>query len=99
LPRRTLFSVRHSCSHNRHFSSRISQPPFFKMDPKLASIIEQVKVDIITPTQQRDNAKQQEEVSRSFICEFKMESEHLIWLKKWQPILSQVCSLLLLQPA
>lgn len=39
------------------------------MDPKLASIIEQVKVDIITPTQQRDNARQLEEVSRSFICE------------------------------
>ncbi|KAG1908419.1 pyridoxal phosphate-dependent transferase [Suillus fuscotomentosus] len=39
------------------------------MDPKLASIIEQVKVDIITPTQQRDNARQLEEVSRSFISD------------------------------
>ncbi|KAG1766455.1 threonine aldolase [Suillus occidentalis] len=37
------------------------------MDPKLVSIIEQVKVDIMAPTQQRDNARQQEEVSRSFI--------------------------------
>ncbi|KAG2057129.1 hypothetical protein BDR06DRAFT_995217 [Suillus hirtellus] len=39
------------------------------MDPKLASIIEQVKVDIITPTQQRDNARRLEEVSRSFISD------------------------------
>lgn len=64
-----LSSLRHSYNHNRHFSFRIPQSPLFNMDPKLASIIEQVKVDIITPTQQRDNARQLEEVSRSFICE------------------------------
>ncbi|KAG1825617.1 pyridoxal phosphate-dependent transferase [Suillus subaureus] len=65
---RILSNVRHSWNHIRHFSSRIPQP-HFKMDSKLASIIEQVKVDIITPTQQRDNARQLEEVSRNFICE------------------------------
>lgn len=61
--------MRHSCNQNRRFSSCVSQSLPFKMDPKLASIIEQVKVDIITPTQQQDNARYLEEVSRSFISD------------------------------
>ncbi|OAX39431.1 hypothetical protein K503DRAFT_799677 [Rhizopogon vinicolor AM-OR11-026] len=39
------------------------------MDPILASIIEQVKVDVTTPTQEQDNVNQLEEVSRSFISD------------------------------
>jgi hypothetical protein len=70
-PTRTLIiPERYSCNHNRRFSSYIPQPPLFKMDPILASIIEQVKVDITTPTQEQDNARQLEEVSRSFICKY-----------------------------
>lgn len=40
------------------------------MDPKLRAIIEQVKVDVITPTQEEDNKIQLREVSRSFVSEF-----------------------------
>lgn len=40
------------------------------MDPKLREIIEQVKVDILTPTQETDNESQLKQVSRSFVSEF-----------------------------
>jgi hypothetical protein len=40
------------------------------MDPKLQTIIEQVKVDVLTPTQEADNEAQLREVSRSFVSEF-----------------------------
>lgn len=39
------------------------------MDPKLREIIEQVKVDILTPTQEADNQTQLKNVSRSFVSE------------------------------
>ncbi|KAH0838571.1 pyridoxal phosphate-dependent transferase [Lanmaoa asiatica] len=39
------------------------------MDPKLQAIIEQVKVDILTPTQEADNETRLREVSRSFVTD------------------------------
>ncbi|KAN0100891.1 Pyridoxal phosphate-dependent transferase [Tylopilus felleus] len=39
------------------------------MDPKLREIIEQVKVDILTPTQETDNESQLKQVSRSFVTD------------------------------
>ena len=41
-----------------------------RMDPKLRAVIEQVKVDILTPTQEADNEAQFRQVSRSFISKF-----------------------------
>lgn len=40
------------------------------MDSELQEIIEQVKLDVLTPTQMADNEKQFEQVSRSFASEF-----------------------------
>lgn len=37
------------------------------MDPKLQTIIQQVKVDVLTPTQEADNEARFREVSRSFV--------------------------------
>lgn len=39
------------------------------MDPKLQAIIEHVKVDVLTPTQEADNETQLREVSRCFMSE------------------------------
>ncbi|OJA21271.1 hypothetical protein AZE42_02545 [Rhizopogon vesiculosus] len=64
-----IIPQRYSCNHGRRFSSCIPQSSLSKMDPILASIIEQVKVDVTTPTQEQDNANQLEEVSRSFISD------------------------------
>lgn len=40
------------------------------IDSGLQAIIEQVKVDVLTPTQVADNEKQLEQVSRNFVSEF-----------------------------
>lgn len=40
------------------------------MDPKLQAIVEQVKVDILTPTQEADNKAHLREVSRNFVSKF-----------------------------
>ncbi|KIJ68726.1 hypothetical protein HYDPIDRAFT_24979 [Hydnomerulius pinastri MD-312] len=39
------------------------------MDPKLEAIINQVKVDVLSPTQEADNKAQLDEVSRSFVSD------------------------------
>lgn len=39
------------------------------LDPFLESIIDQVKVDVVSPTYKEDNAKQLDAISRSFYCE------------------------------
>ncbi|KAH7921961.1 hypothetical protein BV22DRAFT_1038023 [Leucogyrophana mollusca] len=39
------------------------------MDPKFEEIVKQVKVDLLTPTQEADNVKLAEQVSRSFISD------------------------------
>ena len=46
------------------------------MDPSLQGIIEQVKVDILTPNQMSDNEKLLENVSRSFVSEFVSHPHH-----------------------
>lgn len=55
----------------------------------IASIIDQVKLDVFSKTQTTDNANKRKEISRTFIC----EPETICWRSYWlfiQPILSQV---------
>ena len=59
------------------------------MDPKLQTIIDQVKVDVLTPTQEADNEAQLREVSRSFVSEFIAYPSRALSHRD-QPIQSQV---------
>lgn len=54
----------------QHFSPFLSYRKIHRMalDPLLESIMDQAKIDVISPTYVDDNAKQLDAVSRNFIC-------------------------------
>lgn len=85
LSQTELSTFMHPVSHSPTIHSFLSAT----MDPKFQAIIERVKVDILTPTQEADNETQLREVSRSFVSEF-ISCPSRVLSHRDKPIQSQV---------